>query len=264
MRIGFVTDEISPDVQEAIHTGLEWGIHDYELRVIDGKRVPDVSENAVAWLQEQKDKLGFRITAISPGTFKDSIEDTDIWQRELRETLPASLRLAQRLDCKTLIIFGFKRAQDEPPENRQRVLQVYKKVAAEAALLGITVAIENEPGFWCDTGANTAAILAELNIPNLRVNWDPANAFGTAEAPFPDGYEAMKPFIVNLHIKDTPNNALSECVPVGEGKIDWPGQLQAIVRDGILDLVVIETHCLPLKEKSLLNLQRVRAILEAI
>ena len=42
MEIGFVTDEISPDVKEAIEIGVSWGITKYELRVIGENRVPNI------------------------------------------------------------------------------------------------------------------------------------------------------------------------------------------------------------------------------
>ena len=125
----------------------------------------------------------------------------------------------------------------------------------------MVVAVENEPGFWCDSGANTARIMTQVNSPALRVNWDPANAIGTEEVPFPDGYQALKPWIANVHVKDTVRGALLQCVPVGEGKVDWPGQLQALVADQIVEHVTIETHCLPLVEKSRQNLETVRRLL---
>lgn len=262
MRIGFVTDELADDVRDAIETGLAWGIKDYELRVIAGKRVPEVDPATLDWLTEQKSKHRLRFTAISPGIFKGQIIDTKLLEYELDEVLPTSLRLARRLDCKMLIVFGFKKAADEPPENRRHVMDAFRWAAKEAALLGVTVAIENEPGFWCDTGKNTAAILSEIDIATLRANWDPANSVGTDELPYPDGYKHIRPWIANMHVKDTTAGVLVKCVPVGEGQIDWPGQLRAVQQDGTLTHVTIETHCLPLQEKSALNLQRVRQILQ--
>jgi sugar phosphate isomerase/epimerase len=126
---------------------------------------------------------------------------------------------------------------------------------------GLTLAIENEPGFWCDTGANTAHLLAQVNSRHLRANWDPGNAIGTDETPFPDGYNALKKWIGNVHVKDTVKGSLVECVPVGEGKVDWQGQLRALARDKIVEHVTIETHCLPLIENSKRNLEVVRKIL---
>jgi L-ribulose-5-phosphate 3-epimerase UlaE len=76
--------------------------------------------------------------------------------------------------------------------------------------------------------------------------------------PYPDGYEAIKKWIVNVHVKDTIKGSLLACVPIGEGKVDWEGQIQALVRDRLVEHVTIETHCLPLIENSQKNLQWLR------
>ncbi|MBF8297166.1 MAG: endonuc 2 protein [Bacteroidetes bacterium] len=78
------------------------------------------------------------------------------------------------------------------------------------------------------------------------------------------GYESVKKFIANVHVKDTSEGALIRCVPVGEGAIDWKGQLKAIVRDEIVKHVTIETHCLPLVEKSKQNVDTLKQYLAGI
>lgn len=263
MRIGFVTDEISADVKEAITIGTGWGILDYELRVIGKNRVPHISEADVKLLLELKQQHGLRYTAVSPGTFKGTLHDSDLLQRELREVLPASFALAKKLGAGMVIVFGFQRDEADRPGDEARVVEIFRDVAAQAAQQGLVVTVENEPGFWCDTGVNVARILGKVNSPAFRVNWDPANAIGNAERPYPEGYESVKPWIANVHIKDTIKGALIECVPVGEGQVDWEGQIQALVRDRVVGHVTIETHCLPLVQQSQRNLRTVKELLRA-
>jgi hypothetical protein len=50
---------------------------------------------------------------------------------------------------------------------------------------------------------------------------------------------------------------------VGEGNIDWQGQVQALVRDRIVRHITIETHCHPLVENSQKNVQVLRKMLES-
>jgi len=261
MRIGFVTDEISEDIHEALETGRSWGIQDYEIRVIQGRRVPDIAPDMLRVLIDQQAAHGIRYTALSPGIFKTPLAERKKLTHELEMVLPRTLEMAEQLHTPLVIVFGFQKSKSEPPDNRERAKEILWRAAEKAASHGLTLAVENEPGFWCDTGSQTAAILQEINHPNLRANWDPANAYGTQETPYPDGYHRLKPYIANMHIKDTPTSAHEICVPVGEGKVDWEGQLQAVVRDHLLDLVVIETHCLPLKENSLKNLRKVRELI---
>jgi sugar phosphate isomerase/epimerase len=260
MRIGIVTDEISTDAREAIRLGTSWGLKDYELRVIGDTRVPAITSTIVEELLRLKEEFGIRYTALSPGVFKGRITDSALLQNELNATLPETFRLANSLDTKMIIVFGFQKSPGETATEKQ-VVEAFAEAAELARRNGFILAIENEPGFWCDTGANTARILAAVNSPALRANWDPGNAFGTDETPYPDGYHAIKKWIANVHVKDTIRGALLECVPVGEGKIDWVGQLQALSRDQLVDHVTIETHCHPLIENSKKNVEAMRRIL---
>lgn len=264
MRIGIVTDELSAEVGEAIRLGAGWGIVDYELRTVRAARVPAIAPAMVDELLRFKDKLGIRYTALSPGVGKGSIEDEEKLARELDETLPATFALAKRLEVPLVIVFGFQRLPQQPDTLEAAVVAALGRMAVTAAKAEVRLALENEPGFWCDTGRNTARILAAANSPLLCANWDPANAFGADEIPYPQGYEAIKKWVINVHVKDTSAGTLVECVPVGEGKIDWEGQLRALVQDRLVEHVTIETHCLPLAQNSQKNLLRLRQILQRI
>lgn len=268
LAIGIVTDEISLDLATALRHGVEWGIRLYELRCIGSQRVPFIdAETRAALLRARKDH-GIHFTALSPGTFKCPVEDEAQLLRDSRDTLPRALDLACALGSPTVIVFSFQRspAADRGTAEHDagvpagehdaaaRVAEVLHAAADAAASRGLTIAVENEPGFYCDSGQRTAAILAAADHPALRANWDPANAWGCGSAPYPDGYEALRPYISNVHAKDTREGSLVRCVPLGEGRIDWRGQLAALRRDACVAHVTVETHCEPLIEHSRRNI----------
>jgi sugar phosphate isomerase/epimerase len=264
MRIGIVTDEISPNIREAIKLGMDWGIQDFEFRTSQSGRVPEIStEDFNALLECQRD-YGIRITALSPGTFKIPVDDRAGIHRDLHGILPTTLALAQKFHTPTVITFGFIRSPRGTPDEFSRAVQILTEAAKLAELEGITLAVENEPGFLADTGENTANLLSAVSSKALRANWDPGNALGAQPYPFPDGYAFVKPWIANMHVKDTEKDSTLACVPIGEGKIDWEGQLRAVVADGILTHVTIETHCLPLIENSKKNVETVKRLLKNI
>ncbi len=261
MRIGFVTDEISADVEEALELGVSWGIYDFELRMLGERRVPQIEVGDIQRILVLQRKHGLRITALSPGVFKGTIHDEGRLRHELQEILPQTFQLARLFNSPTVLVFGFQRAAHDKPDDEKKIIAAFHHAAIAARQHGLRLAIENEPGFWCDTGANTARLLGRIASPRLRANWDPANVIGTNETPFPNGYEAIKSWISNVHVKDTRLGALIECVPVGEGRVDWRGQLQTLARDNLVKHITIETHCPPLRENSKKNLETVRALL---
>ena len=262
ISLGIVSDEISNDFDEAVHHGLSWGISQYEIRVLRSGRVPDVEEEEFENLIQTTRARGVEITALSPGTFKHPLSRQSDLDRELNETFPRTIALAKKSSASMIISFGFQREEGEPPKLYDRAVEYMSKAAALAEKEGMRLAVENEPGFWCDTGANTLRLIRDVDSGALGANWDPCNAYGTDERPYPEGYEAIKPAIINVHAKDTLKGALIQCVPVGEGIIDWRGQVQALVRDRIVRHITIETHCHPLVENSRKNVEVLRKLLK--
>jgi sugar phosphate isomerase/epimerase len=264
IALGIVSDEVSPDFNEAAKHATSWGISIFEIRVLKTGRIPAVDPGELRDLKSVVKQQSLSISALSPGIFKFPISQAQKLETELTGTLPRTLDLALELGASLVIAFGFQREQGESPDNFRRAVDLMARAADRARELGITLVIENEPGFWCDSGANTAKLIATVNTPSLRANWDPCNGYGTAEKPFPDGYQSIKKYIANVHVKDTKEGALIRCVPVGEGAVDWKGQLEAIVRDQIVKHVTLETHCLPLVEKSQQNVATLNKYLAEI
>jgi sugar phosphate isomerase/epimerase len=261
LALGIASDEIAADFRTAVRHGLSWGITRYEIRCLTSGRIPDVSpaewEDVIAAVKEH----GLTITALSPGILKHSLARYDDLEREVREVLPRTIECAGQCGARLIIVFGVQRRTPESPGDHERLIGLLRRAAGTAASAGLKLAIENEPGFYCDTGAATRKIIDEVGSPALGANWDPCNAFGTDELPYPDGYGAVKSVILNVHAKDTARGSLIQCVPIGEGAIDWAGQIRALVADGIVPHVTIETHCLPLVEQSEKNVRTLRALI---
>ena len=257
--LGFVTDELSPSFPDALAHGLSWGVTRFELRMLTESRVPFVRSADLTAIRDAIRNEGIRITALSPGMFKLQPDDRSGIAREIAELLPRTLDLALELASPLVIVFGFPRGGDA--DGRARAIDAMRRATEIAATAGIVLAVENEPGFFCDSASNTADFLDAVASPFLKANWDPANAIGTGEQPFPEGYAALRRHIANVHAKDTVDGSLLRCVPIGEGLVDWREQVLAIDADSVVTHVTIETHCLPLLENSKRNLDTLRAYL---
>jgi len=262
LALGIVSDEIAPDFREAIRHGLEWGITRYEIRCLVSGRIPHVERAEWEDVLRATKEHTLMITALSPGIFKHPLTVVRELDHEVDDVLPRVIAMAKECGAPLIISFGFKRLPGEPPAHHDRAVDYLRRAALRAATAGLTLAIENEPGFHCDTGANTRRIIDEVGSPALGANWDPCNAYGTDETPYPDGYEALKPVIVNIHAKDTLKGSLIQCVPIGDGALDWRGQIDALLRDRIVKHVTIETHSLPLVEHSAKNVRVLRAMIQ--
>jgi sugar phosphate isomerase/epimerase len=263
MKLGIVTDEISLKVEESLGYCNEWGIDRVEIRCLESGRVPYISEEELKKFIELKNKFGIKVTALSPGFFKGKISDTRKYKDELDKHLPNLIKMCETFETNLIIVFGFEKDKDEPLSNRNNVVDVFGEIAKRTENYGIKIAVENEPGFWCDTGSRTAEIIRKVNMKNFGSNWDPANAYYEhEESAYPDGYEKIKDLIFNVHVKDTKVGSLIKCCPIGEGKIDWNGQIKALLNDKIVEHVTIETHCTPLVEKSKLDVDRITEIIK--
>ena len=82
--------------------------------------------------------------------------------------------------------------------------------------------------------------------PALRAIWDPGNDYVSGGVPYPDGYRAVLPYIVHVHVKDAavedPATGLTRWACIGTGEVDYAGQIAALRRDGYRGALSVETH----------------------
>ncbi len=264
MRLGLVSDEVSRNFEEALDYALSWGISHFELRELQTGRVPLVDQTEIDWVKRLLREKSATITAISPGIFKATLLEKDVIKQEMTEKIFQTFRLAETLGTNRVIIFGIQKAENEPESHYDDALNLLGEMAVLGEKNGFTIFVENEPNFWCDTGANTAKILRTIDSPFLRANWDPGNALWAGEVPYPDGYEAIKPYMGNFHAKDytrLPDGSFA-CRVIGEGDIDYKNHIAAVVKDKPVEQITIETHCEPLLEKSKKNVEILKKWLE--
>ena len=259
---GIISDEITRDLAKALELARGWGLHHFELREGREGRFPAFTSTEVR-LVEDALRAGDRITAVSPGVFKGSIEDTAQVRREVEDVVPRAIEGAVRFESPVLIVFGFTRTPGEPEKNRLKVLQAFEQVAEQATAAGLTVAVENEPGFWVDRPDETVALLEEIGHPALRLNWDPANLHWGGLRPTYEAFCTLQPYIANVHMKDFyPDDPSAPWRPIGQGVTPWSEILPWIVRETALGHVTLETHIEPGIERSQETLEAARAILE--
>ncbi len=261
LPIGVVTDEISRSLPEALEIAQSWGLSRFELREGGERRFPALTPDEVAAVDAVL-RDGGQVTAVSPGIFKGHADDEAAIRTALEETLPRTLDLAARFGCPLVIVFGFERYAGEPEANRARAMAAFERAADLAADAGMRVAVENEPDFWIDRPAASAALLDEVGHPALALNWDPANLHWGGRRPTRADLDAVLSHLANLHVKDyRSGHPEAPWAPVGEGETPWADLLPRVQSASALDHVTLETHCVPLVESSRRSLEALRQLL---
>lgn len=282
MKICIITDEISADPETAIELGVGWGISDFELRGFFTDRIPHFSEYQKQRLLDALEQYQARIVAIGPGLFKipfpqkqapsfplgwldvtlyeSWVEIQQLVNYHLNELLPASLDYANELGANLVVIFGFDRIGAAPGKPPDEVLNCLRLAAERASAAGIQLAIENEDGYWADTGGRSAQIVKLINHKALGLNWDPGNAFFAGDNPYPTGYSEVRGLVHHVHFKDACRNKNGEYAYTAGGDIDWEGQISALTADGYNGFISIETHIRPKVAAASGALDRLRAL----
>jgi sugar phosphate isomerase/epimerase len=154
-----------------------------------------------------------------------------------------AFEIAHRLGARILRVFSYWRSV-KPEECFDGVVTALRALAEKAAKEGVIIGLENEHACNIATASETARVLSAVVHPNLKVVWDPANCYISGENPYPEGYRKLPiSRIVHVHAKDCHVDGHKPVFgPLGEGGIDWKGQIAALARDGYKGWISLETH----------------------
>ena len=153
-----------------------------------------------------------------------------------------------------MIVFGFRKpgateatapdfSSANPPDE---IVEWLAEAGERARVDGLTLMIEPEPVCWCDSGRATAALIEEAGSAALKINYDPGNVAWLENRDPLDEFDAVAPWIANVHVKDlrplTRGAGFPEWVPAGEGMIDYAAHFRALQAIGYKGPVSLEPH----------------------
>jgi L-ribulose-5-phosphate 3-epimerase len=144
-----------------------------------------------------------------------------MWEQNLK-AIGASAETAAKLRLPVVTFHaGFLPHEKSDPDflkMLQRVRTVAEIFAAEKILLGLETGQE--------TALALAAFLKELNRPNVRVNFDPANMILYGKGNPVEALRILSSWLQQVHIKDALRTKVSGTwgteVAAGSGEVDWP------------------------------------------
>ena len=257
LPIAAITDEFSSDLDVALRVMCEIGMTAAELRVIGGKNILDLTDEELTVAKDLLDQADLPVVSIASPLLKcvlpggaavDERFQKDVFaSRHTFEDQPRlaerAFTIAHRLGARFIRVFSYWRTVD-PSRSFDAIVAALSKLATDAAREGLVIGLENEHACNIGTAAESARVLEAVTHPHLVLVWDPANALVAGEEPFPHGYSLLPPArIGHVHAKDC-EMAGHQPVwgPLGTRKVDWKGQIAALVRDGYRGMISLETH----------------------
>jgi sugar phosphate isomerase/epimerase len=265
-RFGVVSDEIDTDPAVAFPLARQWGLEAVDLNKVWGKPVTDLDAEEVRRVRGLAERHGLEVVMVGGLAFKalpvagrspeDLLTGADFADhlRLLERTLQIARDLGAR--CARVHAFAWPAGTparrpaggDIPEEVLPTLAAGLRAACALAERYGLPLGLENVRACYANSGRNVRVVLEAVRHPLLQVVWDPANAYASGEdRPYPDGYAAVRGSVLHVHVKDArvAGAGDAEWACVGEGAVDWPGQLAALRADGYGGVLCLETHWRP-------------------
>jgi 3-dehydroshikimate dehydratase len=241
IRLSAFADEIASEPQEQLDVLLAEGLSALDLRSAWGTNVLDLTDQQAKTLQQMLAERGISVAAIGSPIGKVAIAAP--FADEMRR-FERALELAHLFQTPFVRIFSFylpAESQEHTPQMwRGEVLARLGELTARARAADCVVLHENERGIYGDTIARCVDVLESINDPHFRQAFDPANFLQCGQFPYPDAYEALRPWLCSVHVKDVrADNCL---VAAGEGLVRWPELLQQLRADGYDGVLTLEPH----------------------
>lgn len=257
-RLAVINDEITQDFEKSCTiTAKDFGLSWIELRGMWNKNITELNAKEVEDARKILEAHRLRVTDIASPLFKTDwpgaprskqSEKRDQFHADFDmsaqdKLLERCIALCKAFQTDRLRCFDFWRLDDQTPY-RAAMDNKLREAADRCAKDGIILLLENEMACNTATGAEAKRTLAAVTNKNFMLNWDPGNAAAAGEYPYSKGFSQLpKARIGHCHAKDVVmKDGKSAWAPVGDGLIDWPGQIRALQAMGYHSAVSLETH----------------------
>lgn len=235
--LSIITDEISQDPEVALSLAAEFGFHGVELRSVWDTPVELLEDDRMQALAARIKACGLQVSAIASSFLKDD------WGNDDRAKFDRLVKACHAFGCTRLRGFSFWASENYSDQAFADYLNTYDALLEQE---GLQLMLENDPSVNLNTGNALARFFSSHNFRNIGILWDPGNDIytcGDAVKPFPDEYNAVRPFVRHVHVKDAIHvNGEAKGVAPGDGWMDFPGQFRALIADGYTGWVTLEPH----------------------
>jgi L-ribulose-5-phosphate 3-epimerase len=257
LRIAAITDEFSPDLGIALDAMQPIGMTGAELRVVGGKNILDLTDDELKRAKDELDARGFEVISIASPLLKcvlpDGLEVDTRFQQDVfasKHTFEDQPRLAEQafkitkfFGAGIIRVFSYWRTV-EPDRSFDPIARALEQLGNQARHENVIIGLENEHACNIGTAQESGRMLRAVCNENVKLVWDPANAYVGGELAFPHGYELLpKDRIAHVHAKDCHMEGHTPVWgPLGTRHVDWKGQISTLLADNYTGWLSLETH----------------------
>lgn len=254
MKLSFITDEATQSFDEAVAFAGEQGFAGLELRSVEDLPIDKIPLPTLRRWHDVLVSEQLEVPCVAGSFFKCDAFDEVARAAEL-EKLHRLCDAADALDCGLIRGFTFFRPRTGALTAAQ-LAPFYAEAAQVLRRRNKRLVLEADPSVNTSNHRTLAALLALLPTDVFGAVYDAGNDLydPMKEAPYPDGYEAVRRYLYHVHVKDAvygPGGE-PECVAPGSGLVGWSAVLRRLLEDGYQGWLSLETHYrknLPLSEE---------------
>ena len=219
-------------LERVLNCAQENGYQAIELRGLEGEmnidKMPAFSAENCASTLEQIHARGLTISDLgSSASFHDAQKADENYR-----TARAELAACERCGIPYLRVFGNEIGDRDEAQTLARISTYLKRLCEDARGTGVSVLLEIHGQI--NTIERVVRILEQVNDEKLGILWDIEHSdkvYGDAFEPF---YEAIRPWIRHVHIKDSYIDAQGErrLCAVGAGRLPIRAIVERMLADG--------------------------------
>jgi sugar phosphate isomerase/epimerase len=235
----------------------EIGMSAAELRVVDGKNIMDLTDDELNHTRDVLGEAGLPVISIASPLLKCVLPNAPALDSRFQHDVFASkhtfedqprlteraVEIAKLFGARIIRVFSYWRTI-EPEACHAAIVEALTQLGELGARENILFGLENEHACNVGTASETVRVLEAVTHPNIGLVWDPANALVAGENPYPRGYALLpKKRIAHVHAKDCHmEDETPVWGPLGTRRVEWKGQVTALLADGYKGYISLETH----------------------
>ena len=181
--------------------GKQWITVPVKLKDNWRKNICDVDEATLSKTIRIVKASGLTVTNIDCLTLRCDLENDEEYSQHIKHLL-RSIEIAPLFDTNVVRLFSFWKVENV----EGKWDQIFEKMELPIKIAereGVILGFENVSSGNIGTSDDLARLFQRFDSPNLKLIWDPGNAYAAGEeTPFPDGYEKIKGKIIHVHVKD--------------------------------------------------------------